>query len=95
MARWCCPGLKAASDCAGQRGLAIFVDGDRGSARFVLQFRAVDVGNEETTSTSVPTTRVCDATIRFCPWCGEDLLRRYSGELTELRRNDLAIKLGP
>ena len=67
-----------------------------GSASFVLQYRAVDKGLEETvhsTSPDVMVGVVAEVHIQFCPWCGCNLSDAYENAINELVRPGLLIQV--
>jgi len=92
-ARWCCLGLEGQWSNAGLRGIAVVVHSAGGASAFVLQHRAVDAGLENAVAgdPDVPISLVTDVLIRFCPWCGCELLRWYADVLENLATPGLAI----
>jgi hypothetical protein len=95
MTNWCCLGFKGNYYEAGQRGIGVLVGRDyEGKPEFTLQFRIVDKGNEQFISSSeeiIPYSTVTDVRVRFCPWCGHDLVKWYGDDVDDLYRPDLKI----
>lgn len=91
-ATWCCPGFKSAIQNAGNRGFGVFVDDTAEPVMFVLQYRALDPG-APVPKYDGPMGIISNIGIRFCPWCGKDLLKAYRRQLKQLAREDLVIKL--
>jgi len=72
--KWCCVGFKANYETAGQRGVSCLIGRDSLSTPdFVLQVRAVDIGNESHIQSDAPTSIIIDIRTIFCPWCGVKL----------------------
>jgi hypothetical protein len=86
---WCCLGFQAHFQVAGRRGLAALVDRKKqGELVFILQFRAVDLGTDFS-STEVPFTLCEDNRIQYCPWCGTHLSSFYQTIADQLIRPGL------
>jgi len=90
---WCCSTFEDLADAPGRSGLSVFVAtiGSHDDA-FVLQARAVDVGDPQPQGASVPLTLVEDRCISHCPGCGVRLAKYYRSHLDVLRRDDLKIR---
>ncbi len=88
--RWCCRALRDSVSEAGHRGLAIFLNDVADPAYFVIQFRALEPGSPDPESESFLTLSL-ETGIRFCPWCGKDLLRFYRKHLKALSRPEFVV----
>jgi hypothetical protein len=97
--KWCCAAFEGRYHDAGKRGAAVFVDESKGGEpMFVLQFRAVDVGVElsttiRTTDSEALISPIIEDVIQYCPWCGRHLMRWYKKDLNLLVRRGLRIPL--
>jgi hypothetical protein len=85
-------GFKSGFEAAGQRGSAILVGRDSlGAPEFTLQFRVVDRGQEDSIKSDNPMSLITDVRFVFCPWCGRNAEKFYSGSVDALFRPDLKI----
>jgi hypothetical protein len=95
--KWCCPGFEGHYGEAGENGGGILVGLDfEGRPEFTLQFRAVDKEYEQSVSSAIASLEpsivlVVDIGMRYCPWCGRDLEKWYSGVADLLYRPGLKI----
>ena len=90
--KWCCIGFKAHYESAGQRGAAYLVGRDSlGAPEFMIQYRAVDKGDETHVQTDIPASIIVDARIVFCPHCGVNLAKFYKNEIDSLYRDGFEI----
>jgi hypothetical protein len=90
--KWCCLGLEAATKGAGGRGFGVFVDDTPQPALFVLEHRALDP-DAPAPAYEGRLSIVSQTGMRFCPWCGKELLKWYKNDLPKLVRKDLIISL--
>ena len=90
--KWCCRTLRDSVSESGRRGLAIFLNDVGDPAFFVIQFRAIEPGAPDPESES-PLTLGVETGIRFCPWCGTNLLRFYRKHLKALARPEFVMPL--
>ena len=86
--KWCCDAFRRATERAAQRGRAIIVTQypESDDLLFTFQYRAVGLGLQIEGSDEVPVTIVHETCIRFCPWCGcllERKYRKFNDELIE------------
>jgi hypothetical protein len=89
---WCCKVFQGWFDCAGERGLGVFVSAQGNSEpAFILQFRALDPG-VPIPHMDTPLSSVSDVHIHFCPWCGTDLRKWYRLNLRALDRSELRVR---
>jgi hypothetical protein len=86
--RWCCSIFEGFVDCVGERGMTIIVGTIAGRDTFVLQFRAVEVG-DSLGYTEVPVAVEGHQAIHHCPGCGARLAKCYKKNLDALRRQDM------
>ncbi len=92
--KWCCVSFKANYEAAGDRGFALLVERDAdGDPRFLIQHRAMKLGEEQKTGTTVPVSLVSQTGLRYCPWCGRRLARWYKRQVDALTRPGLGIEL--
>jgi hypothetical protein len=93
----CCAQFEGWYGEAGHRSLAVLIDRSyEGSAAFLLQHRAIEMGDEprmgeELAGSTVPITLVGEVHIHFCPWCGRNLRRWYGKWLDALIRPGFRI----
>jgi hypothetical protein len=89
---WCCPAFHGNYEVAGERGFAILVDRNAEKhPRFILQHRAFKKGFEQKLMTQTPFSLVSETQIRFCPWCGTNLVNFYQKCVDALARPQLKI----
>lgn len=89
---WCCIGFKAGYDSAGQRGTGYLIGRDSLDApEFILQFRAVDKGEESHIQSDISASVVMDIRIVFCPSCGVNLEEFYRKHIDSLHREGLEV----
>jgi hypothetical protein len=90
--KWCCIGFKSGYEAAGQSGSAILIGRDSlGNPAFILQYRAVDKGEETQIQSDIPASIIIDVRIVFCSWCGVNLYKWYGKNIDSLYRNGLEI----
>jgi hypothetical protein len=91
--KWCCLGFQSHYRAAGRSGQAILIGRDSsGAAEIVMQYRAVDVGNEGRLHSDIPVATVLDIRIVFCPWCGRNAEEWYGQHVDSLYREGLKIR---
>lgn len=92
---WCCAGFKVHYEASGERGFAVLIapSYDGSSVDFVVQCRAVELGQNPAISSPVPISLVSEARINYCPWCGVDLQGHYGPLLAGLKLSSLGIQL--
>lgn len=78
---------------ASERGFAVFA---KRPDLIVIQCRAVNKGEEglfaqATSEAPVPFSIVQELHIRYCPWCGRDVLKYYKRNIASILRADLGI----
>ncbi len=89
---WCCESFHAWFEEAGRRGFAVFVAReDESEPMFVMQHRAVEVGNDPPSVVGAPVALVSDIAIAFCPWCGVHLEEWYKGQTDQLDKSSLKV----
>ena len=90
--KWCCSVFQGNYDVAGERGFSILIDRDAdGRPRFIIQHRAVKLGDEPKMSSQAPLSLVSETHIKFCPWCGNNLAGFYEKNVDVLTRPNLKI----
>ena len=83
--KWCCPGVRALHQMAGERTFSILVNSDlSGRAVFTLQHRALNPGAELPSSDGVAVSLVSDLRLQYCPWCGKKLESFYKKQIDAL-----------
>ena len=84
---------------AGQRGFSVLIEkGDDGRARFLMQSRAVEQGDQDRfhthlSQTDFPVSVVAQTGMIFCPWCGTNLQQFYGSRVEELDRPGFSVPL--
>jgi hypothetical protein len=93
--KWCCSTFEQFFENGGARGFAVFV---KGIGIPVVQCRATDAGNEQNLLSVLcanPEVGIVSTTqefpMRYCPWCGREVLRYYRSHLSEILREDLGL----
>lgn len=90
--KWCCPAFAGWYDHSGQRGIAILVGRDStGEPEFLMQYRAVNEGEEMSFNPEVVASTVIEVGLRYCPWCGRNLDKWYGKNVDALYRPYLKI----
>ena len=90
--KWCCIGFKSHYDSAGQSGHAILIGRDSlGATEIIMQYRAVDAGEESHIQSDIPVSLIIDIRIIFCPWCGSNAEKWYGKSVDSLYREGLEI----
>jgi hypothetical protein len=94
--KWCCIGFENMVGQAGTRGVAVLIDGSRGSVPpdFFIQFRALDTSVPPPFSSDVPISVVMEIGIQFCPWCGALLREFYAESAVQVSHPELKIREG-
>jgi hypothetical protein len=87
--KWCCAQFKGCYEERGDRGISIMAArlGD-GPASFLLQARAIAIGDSALDNTPAPFTLASQIGILCCPWCGCSLERFYRQVLDQLAEQD-------
>lgn len=91
--KWCCGGFRASYEGAGSRGVGLLVvrtEDDR-EPRFILQFRAVDIGSSFSHQGPEPLSVVSEVRLRWCPWCGRNLSKWYKKAWPDLVRPKIPV----
>jgi hypothetical protein len=92
----CCPTFQTWLDEAGTRGAAVLIAESRdGKPVFILQHRAVDLGNEEAVRSEHALSLVSEVRIRHCPWCGRRLEDWYRHHWRAFVRTDVPVIVIP
>lgn len=79
--KWCCDTLRSWSMEKGQRGFSIEMEQTiRLPLVFTLVHRAVDEGMEGSVVSTTPLNLESRLCLRFCPFCGKQLIRDLSAE---------------
>lgn len=80
---WCCTGFRDLCDQYGRRGFGALVSQKLGITAFLLQFRAVDKGNEGAIvgNQSIPVSFAGEMGLLYCPCCGVNLENKYRKQL--------------
>jgi|ERR1044072_4465083 hypothetical protein len=90
--KWCCLGFQSCYEEAGKKGFTVLVGRNyMGRPQFVLQYRIVDKGAEESVTSQVPISFVSDIHIQYCPWCGRKLDKWYGKYIDELHRKGFKV----
>lgn len=90
--KWCCPQFAGWYDNAGQRGISILIGRDSsGMPEFLMQYRAVNAGEDLLLSSKAPVLSVTEVGLLYCPWCGRKLDKWYERYIDDLYRPDLKI----
>ena len=90
--KWCCIGFKSHYDSAGEQGHAILIGRNSlGEPDIVMQYRAVNLEEENQVDSKVMMSLVTDIAIIFCPWCGRNVRKWYSKYVDELFKEGLKI----
>jgi hypothetical protein len=90
--KWCCPVYGGWYGEAGGRGLGILTGRTAdGEPEFLLQFRAIEDGEELSTQFETPVLFATQIGILYCPWCGRKLEKWYRKNLDELNRPKLKV----
>lgn len=90
---WCCELFREAFEKAGERGICVLVESYGGQPLFLLQFRAIRLGDAGPPKRDTPIGLISEAAIQFCPWCGRNLRDAYAHRAADMRRPGLAISL--
>lgn len=80
---WCCSLFKDATQRTDQRGLSIGIARDSIGYGFLLRFRAIlqeDMQRFLDLKLAIPVCGLVSQGIKFCPFCGSELQRFYSGK---------------
>lgn len=87
MIHWCCESFEQNYGEKVSRGCSVkAIRRSNGSLRFYLYFRSIDVEYEkEVPLTDFPISIESEIPVRFCPWCGSDLLSSYSDDGIEIQ----------
>jgi len=91
--KWCCISFKSQTEHAGKRGFGIFVDNTAEPPFFVIQHRSLDPGTPNPRDIDALLILVSSTGIKYCPWCGKELLKWYRRDISKLSRADLVIPL--
>lgn len=76
--KWCCEGFRVHFLGAGEQGFSILVVESDGEKRFLIQHRSVQLGLERKVEVEDGSVALVSQTgLRYCPWCGTSLARRY------------------
>ena len=90
---WCCAAFEGWYGQAGERGIGILIGRDStGIPEFILQYRAIEQGDEKLLFSEQPISPVVDVRMQYCPWCGRDLERWYGSYVDKLFRPFLRIR---
>lgn len=85
---WCCSSFRQSFDNAMHRGLGVLVHEFEDEPLFRIQYRAVDVKDENSLpAIPIPVALASQASIKFCPWCGRHLAKYYRSSWKELIRS--------
>jgi len=88
---FCCDAFKSNFEMVGTRGFSVFsVQFEKEEVDFIVQHRAMEAG-EVPPVTSSPLSLVSEMHIRFCPWCGKELVKFY-GSNPAIMRPDLKLR---
>lgn len=89
---WCCPAFESRFEEAGSRGFAVVVaEGGSGEARFLLQHRAVEPGDESRVDASAPLSLLSELQMRHCPWCGKGLEEWYADRWRTMIKPEISV----
>jgi hypothetical protein len=91
--RFCCGFFENYYASAGTRGFGVFAfTNPDGGKSFVLQHRSLEP-NVSIPETSVALSIVAELPLRYCPWCGIELMQFYR-TTSQFERTDLKLTLG-
>lgn len=85
--RWCCIGFKSAYTIGPHRGVNAVLTSRKQPLRFALHFRPVEPRDLDALRASrlpFETSLVIEMVIVYCPWCGEDLDKKYHKQIAGL-----------
>jgi hypothetical protein len=90
--KWCCAGFQGSFEVRDERGLFVFAGPTPGMTTepsFYIGTRPVDRADsvklqENLSRLPVPVNLLCRTGLRFCPWCGVELVRFYRDTWREL-----------
>jgi hypothetical protein len=92
--KWCCDGFRNGYEFRHERGLLVFarpvVAGVATEPMFHIAFRALERDKHEAFSQAIKgrmdgcMSLSCCTGMRFCPWCGVELVRFYRSSWQEL-----------
>jgi hypothetical protein len=94
---WCCTFFQTFFGTVGTRGVGIFF---RRPDEPILQFRAAEPTDaprvhKALSNCASPVALTLDLPVKYCPWCGRDIIRFYRRRVGKLLREDLAVPTGP
>jgi hypothetical protein len=91
---WCCKGFESSFAEAGQRGFGIIIqEGTLNDFMFTLQHRCLDPGARiPSLDPGVALSLISEMTLKYCPWCGQDLKKWYSSWAVQLLRPEFEME---
>lgn len=94
--KWCCMGFESFYGNGGLQGAGLLVGRDSlGEPEFIMQYRAIGMGQSIEFSSEDPIASVIDVRLQFCPWCGRNLEKWYGNSVEDLYRPHLRIQPYP
>jgi hypothetical protein len=94
---WCCIAFENAYSRGSQRGHNVLFATSVDGIQFFLHYRSIDpehMGALHEVRLPFPVSLVGEARIRFCPWCGRDLINQYRKQLERMPILDTPIGEG-
>jgi hypothetical protein len=89
--KYCCEVFRSILNEGGKRGLSIIVVEANVGPVFFFQARSLDPERQLPSTGFVVTTEL-EVAIKFCPWCGANLKRKYGRNAADLARPELQLK---